>query len=87
MPAQQVVADRGRSGVEAFLGERLAQGDDLVLHGHRDLGRRGPGPAGLGLQTLLALGPVTGQELVQPAAGDPVGGSDLRHAATLRALR
>ena len=83
VPAQQVVVDRGRSGVEAVVGERLAQGDDLVLHGHRDLGRRGPGPARLGLEALLALGPVTGQQLVQPTAGHPVGGSDLRHAATL----
>jgi len=50
----QVVADRVGAGVEAFLGEGLAQGDDLLLDHRSEGGRRGSRPARLRHEARVA---------------------------------
>jgi len=68
----EVEEDGLRSGVEAGLGELLAQLEDLCHHFGRNLLRGALGTPGSRFERGVAALAVAGKELKQPAAGDPV---------------
>jgi hypothetical protein len=63
----QVEVDGGRPGVEAGIGQLLAQGHDLVLVDIGDPGRRGPGTTASGLEPGGSLQSVAAEQLEEPA--------------------
>ena len=79
----QVPTDGLGAGIEAGRGQLLAELDDQ-LH---DLGgsgvRVGPGPPGGDFEDALALDPVTGEQGVEPGAGDAVVHGDVTDRSVL----
>jgi hypothetical protein len=82
--AGEVFGYGGRAGVEAVLGERLAQSHDLVfdLDGHRP--RIVMGPARARRERRIAFGLVAPHELLYPGAGDVVVTGDFAFAASFQ---
>lgn len=77
MTAGQVGGDGLRAGVKAGFGQLLAQGHDLLFPAAGDPGGRVMRPPRPRRQPGRALPAVAGQQLVQPAAADPVRGRQL----------
>ena len=83
MTVGQVPADGVRAGVQPRLSQCLAQLQDELdglRWGRTWAGVRGPGP---GPERGLALGPVAGQEFLDPRAGHPVVSHHLADGALL----
>jgi hypothetical protein len=79
---EQVVADRLGAGVQAGVGQLLAQLDDRVLVPIRDPGRAVMRPPRPRLEPGLALGPIAGEELVEPGPVHPVRRGELSDRPT-----
>ena len=73
MAGGQVVVDGLGSPVHPQIGQALSQQHDLLGPGIADASRAAMRSLGAGLQAGRALPAVAGQQLVQPAAVDPVG--------------
>ena len=76
----EVPGDGLGAGVQAGVGQLLADPQDELDHRGRQGGRGGLGASGAGLHRCLALGFVAGLELVDPGAVDAVTGGDLGRA-------
>ena len=73
----QVPGDGVGAGVQAGVGQLLAEPHDQVDHLRSQGGRGGLGASGPGFERGLALGLVAGLELVDPGAVHAVAGGDL----------
>ena len=79
----QVVGDGVGPGVQALVGQGLAELHDLVLEGLRGSVGAGPGPAGARFQPGFALGVESLDELMDPLPGHPVVPGHLRLGPSL----
>ena len=75
--------DRVRAGVDAEVGELLAQRDDLFLDRGRHPRRRRARPLRHGPEPVVAELAVAADQLIQPAAGNVVGFAHVGDAAPL----
>jgi hypothetical protein len=85
--ARQMPVDRHRPGIEAAFGQLFAQQHDLVLELDRCRRRRRPRPSRPRHQAGIALGPVAGQQLVDPAPMYAVGLGQLSDRPALPKMR
>jgi hypothetical protein len=77
----QVPGDGFGAGVVSGFGEFLPQLDDPVLDGVGDAPRVAAGPSGVRFKSCFAFGRVTGDEGLDPAAGDAVVAGDFTFRA------
>ena len=77
MVVGQVPGDGVWAGVQALVGQFVAESNDQVYDLERGRVRVGLGPSGAGLEDGLALSAVAGEHLVEPGLRDAVGGGDL----------
>jgi hypothetical protein len=79
----QVPGDRDATGVQALIGEFLAEPDDQVGRVCADRPRRGPRAAGPWLERGVPFGLVPGEQGADPGPGDPIAAGDLADQALL----
>ena len=79
----QVPGDGLRAGVQALLGQFLAEPHDQVHDLRWGRVRVGGGPAGAGFEDGLALAAVAGEQLIEPGLRDAIGGGDFTDRTVL----
>jgi hypothetical protein len=79
----QVPGDGVRPGIQPLPGQLLAQRDDQPGSAVADRRRGGLRPPGPRLERGLPLGPVAGQQRVDPGPGDPVTAGHLADGSLL----